>query len=334
MKKILILIIILIFISGTPYIELNQLAIVDMIGIAYQDNQYILYITTLEAEKETDKTTTEHEVYQITGNSLGEVFEKAKLVNQKTTYYKHVSVLLLDEQLLKYNLSETITFLKNKLNQMNYILLSTDKVANIIKTYPNHTTIERFIKKEQNESGSIFPLTFDELYANYLDPLRQAYIPSITLNQTELQTNGIFQLNTNKKDENPQITYLLTNKIDSFHQPYIYQNKSYELVLTHLKSSIQYKNKNIFITISGWIDSDDIHSTKTKEIQQSFQNDVTKQIQEYIQSEQNNQITTTSLMNIIYLKERKEDKTITAFQNADIQIHWNIKWKGESNNAT
>ena len=95
MKKIIIIsIVLLLFLGHTPYYDLNELAVVDTIGISYNDNKYNLYLNIVNEDNKT---------YKITGDSLGEIFLKGETINNKRTYYKHLSVIIFDTNVLNDN---------------------------------------------------------------------------------------------------------------------------------------------------------------------------------------------------------------------------------------
>ena len=52
MKKMIIPILILLLLTGyTPYVEVNDLVIVDMIGLEKVNNKYLLTVNTIKEEK-------------------------------------------------------------------------------------------------------------------------------------------------------------------------------------------------------------------------------------------------------------------------------------------
>ncbi len=333
MKKWIILFSLLFLITGcTSYTELNQMAVVDMIGITKQDNIYHLYLTIIQPKKEENTTTDRHKVYEVTGKSLGEIFEQANHLNNKITYYKHLSILVLDEDLIQQDSQIMISFLKEKFTQINYILICSPTVKELIETYPNHQTIEQFIKKEQTEDGSIIPITFDQLYASYLDDQQLAYLPTLSLENEKIIVEGMTKLDTLKtlsKDE-ARLHYLLTNDITNFNLPILYQDTSYEILFSHLKSSITYQNQTLHISITGMLDSDDVDKNSRKKIEKIWEEKLAKDSKDFIVKEQEAKTTTTSMINTIYLKVRDKKKAVEAFEKAHLDIKVQLKWKGEN----
>ena len=57
MKKIIIPVLILLLLTGyTPYVEVNDLVIVDMLGLEKVDDDYILTVNTIKEEKDDNAT--------------------------------------------------------------------------------------------------------------------------------------------------------------------------------------------------------------------------------------------------------------------------------------
>ena len=123
MKKIIIIcIILLLFLGYTPYHELNDLAVVDVMALEFKDDKYTLYLNVIN-----DK----NKVYTIKGNSLGEVFFKAKDINNKKTYYKHLNVVIFNKDILKNN-NKLLTFFKDERTGIDYLTLATDSNLNTL----------------------------------------------------------------------------------------------------------------------------------------------------------------------------------------------------------
>ena len=108
MKKIIIPILVLLLLTGyTPYVEVNDLVIVDMLGLEKVDNYYILTINTVYEEKDNNATKSIYKDYVFKGKSLGKVFLEAKKINTKKAYYGHLKLVvfqskLLDKELINY----------------------------------------------------------------------------------------------------------------------------------------------------------------------------------------------------------------------------------------
>ena len=64
MKKMIIPILILLLLTGyTPYVEVNDLVIVDMIGLEKVNDKYLLTVNTIKEEKTDNATKSIYQVY-------------------------------------------------------------------------------------------------------------------------------------------------------------------------------------------------------------------------------------------------------------------------------
>lgn len=319
MKKIIFISIILLLLLGhTPYNDLNELAVVDTIGLSFNNNKYNLYLNIIN---ENNKT------YKITGNSLGEVFLKGKVINNKKTYYKHLSVLICDINILKNN--KLFSFLKDEFTTIDYLTLSTTNLDNLFNKYHKTNDYKSFIKKEKNLEGTIINTTFKDLLSNYLNNIKSTPIPLIDINKNKLISNGTFIID---KDYilNKDLTktyYLLNNKITSYNEK-IKLNKSYlEISLYNLKTTINYKSNKLIIKITGKIDSPD--TSNLDKVKNKIKKDLLNNIKELIKLETKKDIKITSINNIIYLKEK--NNFTNSYKNSKKEIIIDLKKERRNN---
>ena len=244
MKKIIIcLIVLLLFLGYTPYDELNNLAVVDTLGLDFTDNKYTLYLNVINDD---------NKVYTITGNSLGEVFLKARNIDNKKTYYKHLEVAVFNTNTLD---DTTIKFFKDEFTSIDYLVFATeDKLSDLFSHYHKRRDYKSFIKKEKEMSGSIINTTFKELLSSNRDNIKDGFIPLISYNES-LISKGIFipSKSISLDKEVARASFLLNDKIDSFNTKIELNDKSYEVSLYNLKTRElnynTYKYSNIKIDI-------------------------------------------------------------------------------------
>ena len=138
MKKIIILLIVLlIFLGYTPYNELNSLAVVDTLGIDFTDNKYYLYLNIINDD---------NKVYKVTGDSLGEVFLKARNIDNKKTYYKHLEVVIFNTNTLN---DTTLNFFKDEFTSIDYLVFATnDNLNDLFNKYHKRSDYKSFIRKQ------------------------------------------------------------------------------------------------------------------------------------------------------------------------------------------
>ena len=316
MKKIIIcLIVLLLFLGYTPYNELNSLAVVDTLGLDFTDNKYTLYLNVINDD---------NKVYTITGNSLGEVFLKARNIDNKKTYYKHLEVVIFNTNILN---NTTLNFFKDEFTSIDYLVLATeDKVNDLFQLYHKRRDYKSFIKKEM--SGSIINTTFKDLLSSSLDDVKDGFIPLISY-KGNLISKGIFipSKNISLNEEIARASFLLNDKIDSFNTKIKLNNKSYEASLYNLKTNTKYKDNTINIKITGNIDSPDSNDLTElkKESIKMLEND----IEELLNSEKDNKYNISNTINHIYLQTRKLD--YDTYKSTKLSIDINLLEKEKNN---
>ena len=318
MKKIIIfLIILLIFLGFTPYHELNSLAVVDTLGIDYYDNKYHLYLNVINDN---------NKVYTVTGESLGEVFLKARNIDNKKTYYKHLEVVIFNTKLLD---KTTINFFKDEFTSIDYLVLATeDKVSELFSHYHKRRDYKSFIKKEKEMSGSIINTTFKELLSSNSDDIKDGFIPLISYKES-LISKGIFipSKSISLDKDVARASFLLNDKIDSFNTNIKLNDKSYEVNLYNLKTNTKYKDNTINIKITGNIDSPD--SNNLTELKKESIKMLKNNIESLLNSEKNNTYNISNTINHIYLQTRKLD--YDTYKSTKLSIDINLLEKEKNN---
>lgn len=287
MKKMIIPILILLLLTGyTPYVEVNDLVIVDMIGLEKVNNKYLLTVNTIKEEKTDNATKSIYQVSTFEGNSLGSIFLKAKKINNKKAYYGHLKLVVFQSGLLD---KEIINYFQKQFTQMNYLIVGTNSdIKSLFKKYDSSSKIIKEINKKRIDDANIYLSTFEDYLKDIVNKKRESTLPIISLDKG-LTTTGleVYQKNILIDAKQAKINYLLNNKLTSFHQEITINNKSYEVEFNNVKS-ILIKDT---VTIAMDISSSDINNSKKliNAIKKLFK----KEINEFLTYQKDNNIKTT-----------------------------------------
>lgn len=315
MKKIIITSIIILLLMGyTPYYELNDMNVIDVIGITYQKSHYTMYMNVVNEN---------NKVYKITGKSLGELFDKSENINTKKTYYHHLNIIIFDKNTISQQ--KTIPFLKNKLKKLDYLTFTSNtKLTTLFKKYHKSQDYYNFLKKEKSNLGTITNTTFKKLLSDTLDPIKSSHLPLISSNKI-ITSDGLYIIDNNLSinKELARTSYILNNQVNSYQDLITYQNKYYQLEIYNLKPTITYHKKHLKITLEGNIDSNDTNNLKP--LTKVIKKDLKKNIKDLINLETTKNLSITNINNYIYLKDRhlKNYKTC----HKDINIILTVKEK-------
>ena len=124
MKKIIIIMIILIIIYISkipPYNELNNISIIDGIGIEKKDSNYILYLREIIPNKKENSITYEYKIYQESTENILKGIENLQKKNKKKLYLNKVKFIVTNYQINSTHKSIRIYQTKNVLNKLKSI---------------------------------------------------------------------------------------------------------------------------------------------------------------------------------------------------------------------
>lgn len=287
MKKIIIPILVLLLLTGyTPYVEVNDLVIVDMLGLEKVDNDYILTINTVYEEKDNNATKSIYKDYVFKGKSLGKVFLEAKKINTKKAYYGHLKLVVFQSKLLD---KEIINYFQKEFKEMNYLIIGTDnRINDLFKKYNSSSKIIKAVNKEKISNADIHLATFEDYLKDIVNKKRTSTLPVVSLNNNNLVVKGLetYQKNILLSKEQAKITYLLNNKITSFHQSIKLNDKYYEVEFNNVKTLYQQGKVNLLMDIK----CSDTSNKKIKELKKVVEELFRKEIDELLTFQNDNNI--------------------------------------------
>ena len=263
MKKIIILIIILLLTGCNSYIELNDLGIIQIIGLEKIDNNYKL--TTSIIEKVDEDTNPIISIYNIEGNTIPELFNKLSLSLNKKIYLSHLDTLIINDSIKTNELENIINFfLNNNESRNDFLIITTNDISNIINNTKSENITDLVKLNEKENSQSIYTTMYD-LINNYYNK-KPIYLTNIKY-QDKLFINGITKIEHNKhiqidEDKSIIINYLLNN-INTYKLNFKCDNNKY-LYLNILSSNTNYLNNKLLITNEIKVITNDCNLNKNK----------------------------------------------------------------------
>ena len=287
MKKIIMPILVLLLLTGyTPYVEVNDLVIVDMLGLEKVDNDYILTINTVYEEKDNNATKSIYKDYVFKGKSLGKVFLEAKKINTKKAYYGHLKLVVFQSKLLD---KELINYFQKEFEEMNYVIIGTDsRINDLFKKYNSSSKIIKAVNKEKISNADIHLATFEDYLKDIVNKKRTSTFPVVSLNNNNLVVKGLetYQKNILLPKEQAKIAYLLNNKITSFHQSIKLNDKYYEVEFNNVKTLYHQGKVNLLMDIK----CSDTSNKKIKELKKVVEELFRKEIYELLSFQNDNNI--------------------------------------------
>lgn len=349
MKKILIIILTLLLCTGCfDYKEINDLAIINAIGVDYEDDEYIITLEILndQIDKDSSKITSYTKVGH--GKNLTSAIENAADKLSKQLIFNHIKLMILSKSIIEEKFENIIDlFLRNTYFRENFYVISATK--NKPETLLNHTTNEAPIASTaitdtlesiRYSSNTNVLKKFDEMVEEVITYGIDTCFSNITLKDNEFIVDGMsifnnYSYKSNLSNEYVKIYNLL---IDNFDRPTYtinYDNLSFTTAINNGKINAEINNGTINVTgnlMGRIIDNDpkyNIRDPKNLErIDNDFTNLLNKKIPEFIKVLQDNNSDILGITRNYYKKTRTKDKDYWLKLDIKSNIKFNINKKG------
>lgn len=193
MKKIILLFsLIFIFTGCSSYTELNELNIVDTLGIDYVDNKYYLFMNVVDGSLENDEIEEKFITYQTNGDTLEECFHEIYLQSPKRLYLSHIDLLILTDGAINNKFKDIINnFLKNNeyRNNFSVVLLKDIDLDAFMKKQIPAKNVNNLIKTNHKETGITKQQDLESMMKELLID-NNTYLPTIQFINDEVVIDG------------------------------------------------------------------------------------------------------------------------------------------------
>jgi spore germination protein KC len=257
MKKIFILFILLL--SGcSDYKELNNLAIVNTIGIDKKDNNYKLCIEVLNTDKENGK----NKIYYSTGKTINEAINKVNNKSTKIIYGGHLDKIIVSKDILndkKIDLVDSFFRLTEVKDEFDFFVTKDNDACDIVKSLsklPNNSSSRLQKNSKENRSTSSYT-NIDVFISNYLKTGIDPVISVLNIKDNEVYIDNIAITKNGKVikylDTKESIGYnLIRNEIDKISIPISYKDKysTIKINKSTTKNKVIKKNNKYIIEIN------------------------------------------------------------------------------------
>ena len=268
---------IVLFLSGCNYRELDKIAITVGCGLEKVDDGYKITVQIADTQKQGDSNSSTSPVrfknYTYTDRTIHEAARGILTKLPKKAYTKHMQILVIDEKIANNGINEIIDFWFREVELRNdfYVFVSKDStpievLGVLTQIYPiNSVGIRNLIENNFKYLGGTVLTTFDDLTSSYISKTKEIILPTIMV----LGKDG------NKKDNLEssipeslislnETAYFRDNKLVGYLDKK--QTIYYNLVKNALKTSIiSYEcDKDKFVTFEIIENKTDIDIVKNK----------------------------------------------------------------------
>lgn len=191
MKKIILLILPLIFLTGCQnYRELNELAIATAIEVDKIDNEFHLLVQVANPKNQNDASSANQPqfvTYEASAQTLQQAFRNIVQESSRKIYGMHIQLLVITENIAKEDLQSMLDFFfRNvEIRKEFYVIVDTsksdDKLLKVLTPVTNLSSQSIMDTLETNNRflGISNLVTFNDLMDSYLDDNKELVLPTI-----------------------------------------------------------------------------------------------------------------------------------------------------------
>lgn len=176
MKKILLLLLLPFLFCGCYYTELNDLSIIDSIGIDYQEESYVVTLSIVDTLEYKSEDNMQTNIYTASGKTVEEAMHNFYLEMNKTIYLDSLNNLLLSDHLSDKNIKEIVDFFikdNSSRNTFNMIYVKNSTMKDILSSPIN---LKSLLITNNKEFGNSSLYSFEDFYK---DNLNYSFVPTI-----------------------------------------------------------------------------------------------------------------------------------------------------------
>ena len=226
MKKIILLLIILILTGCSDYKELNELSIVNTIGIDKEDNNYKLCLEILNTDEENGKNS----IIYSSGKTINEAINKANNKSPKKIYGGHLDKVIVSKDVLNIDIIDSFFRLTEVKDEFDIFVTKDNKSCDIVKSLSKMNNSSKLQKNSKENRSTNSYTNIDTFISNYLKKEMDPVITVLNKKDNNVYTDNIAITNNGKLvkylDTKESLGYnLIRNEIDKVSIPIKYKNK-------------------------------------------------------------------------------------------------------------
>lgn len=356
MKKLITLIcIIIILLTGCSYVELNNLAIANAIGIDYEDGLYNITVQILDLNQNSNGgSQTKTIVYEGKGKTITNAFRNVSLSYPKMLYLGHLKLAILGNTILESEIETMFDyFLRSPSTRNDFEVLinpngSAKDILNKESEKPDSTTTKEILESLETSrlrQGTANKVNMEELISLFLENKTSPVLTAIETEDKKNKLTGMVALDSKNKKiiklkNSSVIAYnLINNNFFDIDVNISYEDTLMDILLLRPKNgiSVDINGNSLIVNINVNTSAQPAEIRKDinledKNVQNKIQNILNEKLKEYINDLidecKKNNIDILGLEKIIYKNNYKDydkfkDKNL--YEIADFNLNINTK---------
>lgn len=349
MKKLIILLSLIFLLTGCyDNVELDDLAIITGVGIDYKDNNFYLTYEILSDTKTEGNTALESYTVSGKGKSISEAFINTNYKVSKKSYFAHLKVLILSQEIVNSHFDEITDYIlrdNNIRSEFKVVVANETTPEDILKNNDkNHPVVSEIIvnliDNEKFNNNLVIGETFREIVAKLISNNYDVILNTISIKDKEIAINNSYIFNGFKykntlTKQDSTLFNMLTKNVTAIEFDKNYEKGNVTITVNNSNTEIKVTKDKIIIktTLEGKILENNalFDLTKTnayKKLNKDFSKLIEKKITNFIEFLQDNKSDILGLQENYYRTTRKENNGLWISSNIEVNVDLKINTKG------
>lgn len=328
MKKIILLIICLFFLTGCyDYQELSDMNIIHGIGIDYKDDEYVVSLEMVKSSKEQSSNNISTNVITAKDSVFANALNNAINNSGKKAYFKHVDLIIISEELAKKGIDDVVDYmLRDVTVSSSFFTVIAEDPEEVLNTELDNDSISNLIVDTIRYNIDTTQIdNIDLIVSNIINEKKDIALPFIEVDEENVTIENIAYFQKTKmvgKMNNKIYNFLIlkSNNLD-------FDND--DNVINIYKKDISYdiKKDKIIINIKGMgkvkkVNSD-LHLEEKgsyKVIEKDIEETITNEIEKFLDESLENESDLVGFKDLYYKFFKKEKENIPYEINVEVKI--------------
>lgn len=328
MKKIILILFCLFMVTGCfDYRELDDINIINSIGVDYVDDEYVVYFETIKNKKSESAATS---IVKAQDKIFAKAINKAINNAGKSVYLKHVKLLIIGEDLAEKGISDIVDYLVREISlSTSFFTIVAKEPKKILKASNNGDAISNIIVDTIKSNMDADTLdNIDIIASNLYNDKIDIILPYVKISgkNVDLENIGYFKKDKMMGKYNNRIFNFLMLKSKNIE----FENKGNILNIYNKKVTYKVEKDKITINVKGLGKVKKIKEgidLKKRESYEELEKEINKaiydEIKEFIEVTRNDESDVLGFRNLYYKKYQKNINNINYEINTNIKVSKN-----------
>lgn len=313
MKKIILIVFCLLLCGCYDYTELNEISIINGIGVDYVNDEYVVSLEVVKNDKDVKSNEMSTEIITGKDKVLAKAFNKAELSSEKQTMMEQVSLLLIGQNLAKKGIEEISDYVIRDTSISNNInmIVCKDPVSILNMKMDNDSVSNVIINTINNISHMDDTQSTDLVAMNLVSKRKDIALPYVEDEEEEIKIEEIAYFKESAMVDTMDAKMYEFLELNSKHIDFNDEENSFEIYKKKIAYDVSENVIKIKVKCYGRVEEigtefNLANPNDYKKIHSHIEEVINKEIEEFLKKTRSEEVDLLGLRNLYYKKYKKD----------------------------